>query len=359
MNKSGKLVVFWVGNGNNEPAWAKAISSHNSVLLFQRSLLTQQYSVWENGQQIFLSPEKRIGWQFLDRVFFGFFSTFGLLRLTFSLARGKKIDLLVVEGARGLTGVFLKWVGLVKAVVSVHNDFLPSIGSPAVRLHRRINTILSNLAARNSDEVWRLSPRIPIGKNHPNNYVVPVFINENKNAGQKLDSIMYVGFPSKDHALEILFEIAGRHRIPLEIIGESAYLNSIRPAAPAQTTFHGYITDPDRIAEIIARCFCGYAVYLNTGSQSYSYYGFASKTFHYLSNNVPVVTTSTSFFSEIIESKGIGHVVAPEADAIEKAILDIKNRFEEFSSHINTFRQEWNSQAVRFFDERMAVLLRG
>ena len=98
---------------------------------------------------------------------------------------------------------------------------------------------------------------------------------------------------------------------------------------------------------------------MNTGSQSYSYYGFASKTFHYLSNNVPVVTTSTSFFSEIIESKGIGHVVAPEAEAIEKAILDIKNRFEEFSSHINTFRQEWNSQAVRFFDERMAVLLHG
>jgi glycosyltransferase involved in cell wall biosynthesis len=205
--------------------------------------------------------------------------------------------------------------------------------------------------------VWRLSPRILIGKNHPNNFVVPVFLNENKTVRKKVDSIIYVGFPSKDHALDILFEIAERHNMPLEIVGESAYLDSIRSTAPAQTKFHGYITDSDRIAEIVAHCFCGYAVYLNTGKHSYSYYGFASKTFHYLSNDVPVVTTSTSFFSEFIESKGIGHVVPPEPEAIERAILDIKTRTEEFSKQIAIFRQEWNSKVGRFFDYRMAVLL--
>jgi len=84
MNKCGKPVVLWVGNGNNEPAWVKTISTQNSVLLFQRSVLTRQFSVWENGQQVFLSPEKRIGWQLGDRVFFGCFSAFRLLQLILS-----------------------------------------------------------------------------------------------------------------------------------------------------------------------------------------------------------------------------------------------------------------------------------
>jgi glycosyltransferase involved in cell wall biosynthesis len=357
MSANRKVIVFWVGNGNNEPAWAKIISRQHRVLLIQRGLLTQQFSIWENERQIYSSPEKRIGGNFLDQIFFGLISAFKFWRLTKIHTKNANLDLLIVEGARSLAAIFLKRIGRAKAVVAMFNDFLPPVGSLPVRWHRQLNAILCNWAAKNSDEIWRLSPRIPTGQNHAQNFVVPVFINEPTVAKQKLDAIIYVGFPSRDHALEILFDVAKRHQIPLEIVGESPYLESIRPLAPPQTKFHGYVTDFDRIAKIITRCFCGYAIYLNTGQQSYSYYGFASKTFHYLSNDVPVITTNTSFFSAYIEAEGLGHVILPEAAAIEKAILDIRSRPQEFSHRIETFRKAWNTQAVRFFEERMTALL--
>jgi glycosyltransferase involved in cell wall biosynthesis len=253
--------------------------------------------------------------------------------------------------------MWMKWMGKVRTLVSVHSDHLPLAGSLPVRLHRRFNLTLNRFIARHADEVWRLSPRIPIGERHPHNYVVPVYINDNKIPLETRRDIVYVGIPSPDHALDVLFDVARRHDIPLHIVGDSPYLRSIQMLAPPKTEFHGYVTDPVQIREIVRRCFCGYAVYRNTGPENYSYYGIPSKPFHYFANNVPVLITNTAHFSQYIEKHGVGCVVPPDPEKIERAILEMQKRSEEFYLAITRFRVEWNQDTEKFIAKRMAALL--
>jgi glycosyltransferase involved in cell wall biosynthesis len=352
-----KRVVMWMGMGNNEPGWAKIISTASNVFMV-RCGLVQQISVWENGQCTWLVLGKPAGrWLLIDRVFFGFFSACRLTWLTWKHTRQQPVAFMVVEGPRGFLALWLKWLGKVQALVSLHSDFLPPTGKWPVRLHRCLNMALNRFIARHADEVWRISPRIPIGDGHARNFVVPIYIDDNRIPLLERRGIVYLGVPSEDHALDVLFEIARRHNIPLHIIGASPYLDSIKSSAPADTTFHGYLTDPARIAEIVKHCFCGYAVYRNTSPQNYSYYGVPSKSFHYLANNVPVVTTDTAHFSQIVENHHVGRVVSPEPEQIEAAILQMREHSRAFYDAVNRFRIEWNRGVEDFLAGRMKVLM--
>jgi glycosyltransferase involved in cell wall biosynthesis len=353
-----KHIVMWMGNGNNEPGWAKILSNRGLVFLVQGSSKTPLISTWQNGLQTKLeTTSPLLRWPLIDRVFFGFFSAVQLARLTLKHTRGEPIALLIADGPSGCLGLWMKWRRQVHTLVSMHSDYFPPVGTWFVRLHRCIIRALNRYVVHNADEVWRISPRIPTGKGHPRNYVVPVYINDNRTAMEERKDIVYLGVPSADHDLETLFEVARRHFIPLHIIGDSAYLRSIQLKAPPNTTFHGYLTDPERIKEIVKHCFCGYAVYRNTSPANYSYYGIPSKSFHYFASNVPVLTTNTAYFSQYIEKYSVGCVVLPDPAQIEAAILQMRDRYQDFYQAITQFRAEWNCNVGNFLIERMAVLL--
>ena len=236
-------------------------------------------------------------------------------------------------------------------------DFLPVQGAFHVKLHRWITGWLNKIVIHFSDEVWLVSPRIPAGLPSSRRFVVPIVLSDNQTLAQGRSAICYIGYPSPDHGLEMLFEVCRKHHLPLHVIGDSPYLATIKQLAPPATVFHGVMTDPENINEVIAKCFCGYAVYRNTGPNSYSYYGFPSKTFQYFANDVPVVTTRTSYFSDIIADRGIGLVVEPEAAQIEKAILTLKESDPAvYARIINDFRATWNVGVVRFHQERIHAL---
>ena len=347
---------MWMGSATNEGAWAEILSSFGEVFLVRCGKMRED-SIWSNGSQIFVSGKKPVTrWRWLDNVFFGFFSAFGIMRQTLKWTHGEPIALLIVEGPRGLLAVWLKRLGRVRALVSLQSDYLPPAGKLHVRLHRRANMALNRFIGHNADELWKLSPRIPIGAGHPHTHVIPVYINDNKIPPTERREIMYFGVPSQDHALDVLFDIARQHDIPLHIVGDSPYLHSIRSSATPKTTFHGHV-EPEQLVEIARHCFCGYAIYRNTSPQNYSYYGFPSKYFHYLANNVPVLTTNTAFFSQDIEKNGVGRVVPPEPRQIEQAILEMRDRSQDFYQAINRFRAEWNLGVEGFLAGRMAVLL--
>ncbi|MGA3163567.1 MAG: hypothetical protein ABSD77_05135 [Verrucomicrobiota bacterium] len=351
-----KRIVMWMGSATNEEGWAKIISAANTLFLV-RSGRWRQDSTWVNGRQTFLSEKMPVArWRRLDDMCFGFFSAFRIMRRTLKWAEGEPIALLIVEGPRGLLAVWLKRWGKVRALVSLQSDYLPPVGKWHIRLHHRANMALNRFIARQADEVWRLSPRIPTGEGHSHNYILPIYINDNEIPPAERREIVYFGVPSEDHALDVLFQVARRHNIPLHIVGESPYLASIKADAPPKTTFYGYI-EPSRLSEIARHCFCAYAVYRSTGPQSYSYYGCPSKYFHCLANNLPLLTTSTAFFSGEIERNGIGRVVAPDPQQIEQAILEMRGHSQDFYDAINRFRAEWNRGVESFLTGRMAVLL--
>jgi glycosyltransferase involved in cell wall biosynthesis len=355
---SMKQIVMLQGMGNNERGWARLVSKFGRVTLIQQGLI-QHVETWESDRCIFNGPESSvISTRKIDEY------TFSALTFLRSLARfreqlgNEKVDVVIASNySLGLVALWLRWRRKTGRVCVLFTDYLPQRGSFAVRLHRRITSALNRYVARHADEVWSVSPRIPTMQENPKNFVVPICLDDNQvSAGQRTE-IGYIGFPSPDHALDILFAICKKHNIRLNIVGHSSYLDTIKHLAPADTVFHGTLNDNVKIKDILSRCFCGYAVYRNTGPQSYSFYGIPSKTFYYFASNTPVVTTNTADFTPRIEEFGVGRVVEPAPEEIEKAILQLKNNYETYSHAIDRFRSEWNHGAETFHRERMSVLL--
>jgi glycosyltransferase involved in cell wall biosynthesis len=351
-----KQIVMLQGMGNNERGWARLVSRFGRVTLIQQGMI-QHVEIWEAGGCVFNGPETSVaGSRKWDEM------TFSLLTFLRSLARfreqlrGGKADVIIAANySMGLAALWLRWRGKTRRVIVLLTDYLPRRGSLAVRLHRRITTALNRFAARHADEVWSVSPRIPTNQVNPKNFVVPICLDDNQIPAGPRAEIGYIGFPSPDHALDLLFAICKKHRLRLNIVGNSPYLQTIRHLAPADTVFHGTINDNVKINEILARCFCGYAVYRNTGPQSYSYYGIPSKTFYCFASNTPVVTTNTAHFTQEIENYGVGRVVEPRLEEIEQAILQIQGQFPKYFEAIGRFRQAWNVVAEKFHRERLAA----
>jgi glycosyltransferase involved in cell wall biosynthesis len=344
------------GMGNNERGWARLVSQFGRVTLIQQGML-QHVETWENGNCSFNGPEASVvSTRIWDEV------TFSALTIRRSLARvrehlpGDIADIIVASNySMGLAALWLRKRGRAKKVILLLTDFLPIRGSLAVRIHRRITRFLNCFAARCADEVWSVSPRIPTMIENPVNFVVPICLDDHQMPVGVRQEIGYIGCPTPDHALEIIFEICKRHNIRLNIVGFSPYLDSIKHLAPKDAVFHGMLNDTTKISQIMSRCFCGYAVYRNTGPQSYSYYGIPSKTFSYFASNTPVVTTLTAHFTQEIEKYGVGRVVEPNALEIENAILQLKSNFPQYHHAINAFRATWNAGAERFHRERLAA----
>ena len=353
-----KHIVMLQGMGNNESGWARLASKFGRVTLIQL-VPFEHVEIWENGHCISKGPESSfMKTRPLDEMIFSALTIWrGITRGRKQIGSGKADVLIAASYGLGLAALWLRWSGRTQRVVALLTDYLPPRGSWGVCLHRRITSALMKFVVRHADEVWTVSPRIPMTAFNARNFVVPICLDDNESQCEGRNEIGYVGFPSPDHALDILFEICKKHRFRLNIIGDSPYLQSIKHLAPDNAVFHGVINDPAKVKHVISRCFCGYAVYRNTGPTSYSYYGIPSKTFYYFASNTPVVTSLTAHFTANIEKFGVGRVVEPTMEQIEKEILQLQKEFSAYFEAINVFRKNWNAEAEQFHYDRMAVLM--
>jgi glycosyltransferase involved in cell wall biosynthesis len=354
-----KHIVLVLGAGLNERGWARDFSRYAKVTLIQIGLV-EHIETWQNQEQTYSGPEvKTARLRRLDDMLFGSVSFLRTLWLLLRVSRAGKIDLLITGFySSGMAALLLRSVGKIKKITFFLTDYLPPSGSWFVRFHRRVTSWLVYRATKSADEAWALSPRIKAAEANKNHFVVPMHIGLRPNLDRKREEIGYIGFPSYDHAIDVLFEICAKNSIRLNIIGESAYLNSIRHLAPPQTVFHGIQNDENVIGDILSRCFCGYAIYRNTSPTSYSYYGFPSKSLYCFANNVPIVITNVAYFNENFEKEGVGRVVAPDPKEIEKAILQLRDDYDRYSKEIDRFREEWNAKVEIFHRDRLETLLR-
>ena len=352
-----KQIVMLQGMGNNERGWAALVSKFGRVVLVQHGF-SELVEIWQEGRCTYQGPEKDLRkFRPLDEVMLGFLTFVRSIKYCCRFSEGRKIDLIIATNYRmGLSALLLRKIGKTPRVVCLLSDYMPINGSFLRRTHRMITRCLTRFVVRHVDEVWSVSPRIPTAKVNRRNFVLPICINDCYVPPGQREEIGYIGYPSPDHALDSLFDICKRHQFRLNIIGDSAYLQSIKHLAPPGTVFHGMLNDPEKINSILARCFCGYAVYYDTSPQSYSYFGIPSKTFYCFASNTPVVTTNTAHFTQYIEACGIGRVINPTPEEIEKAVLELKEKFQLFYEAINRFRETWNAKAGRFHHERLAAL---
>lgn len=354
-----KTIVMMVGIGNNDRGSARLTSKFGRTILLQDAYIEHR-EVWENGMRIFNGPEIKIQQpRLLGELTFGLVAIPRFLKNYREAVQGGKCDVAITSSyVQTSVGLWLRATGRTRKVVCIISDYLPPRGKFTVRMHRRISGMLTRIVGWLSDEVWAVSPRIPTMKVNPNNHVLPLLIDNNNVPPTGRNEIGYIGFPSPDHAVDVLFEICKKHGFKLNIFGDSPYLQSIKHLAPADTVFHGITNDNVKIGQVLARCFCGYAVYRNTSPNSYSYYGIPSKCLQLFASNVPVVTTNTAHFTQYISSSGAGCVVNPDPEEIEKAVLDIRARFLVYYEAINRFRTTWNIGVEKFHHDRIEALLK-
>ncbi len=339
-------------------ASAQLASEFGRTVLLQDGPISHR-EIWEKGERTYNGPEvknKKPG--LLAELTLGLPGILRTVRDYHQLMNNGPSDL-VITGAYGqtLAGLWLRATGKTRKVVCIVSDYLPPRGTLTVRIHRRVTGFLVRVAAKLSDEVWAVSPRIPTAKVNPHNYVLPLPIQDNCTPLGDRNEIGYIGFPSPDHAMDVLFEICRKHHFKLNIFGDSPYLQAIKHLAPPDTVFHGITNDTAKIGSVLARCFCGYAVYRDTSAESYSHYGIPSKCLQLFANNVPVVTTNTAYFTQYIATSRSGCVVEAKPDQIEQAVLDIRARFPVYFEAINQFRETWNAGAKKFHHERIGELL--
>jgi glycosyltransferase involved in cell wall biosynthesis len=353
-----KRIVLLQGTGLNERGWAKMISAHGNVVLIQRTFV-EHIEIWEAEKNLYSGSEIPVHRnRVLDEMTFGARNQLLVFRF-WKYFNPQKADVVVaVSYSFAMLALFFRLLGRTRKVVCTIVDYLPPAGGLAVRIHRRITNIISRWVARQSDEVWTISPRILSAAANPRNFVMRFPIENNDTAANSRHEIGYIGFPTPDHALDILFAICKKHGFRLNIVGDSPYLQSIKHLAPPDTVFHGITNDSVKINSILSRCFCGYAIYRNIGPGNYSYYGFPSKTLHWFANNTPVVTTNTSLFTDDIAQSGTGCVVEPVLEQIEQAVLDMRAHFPFYYEAINRFRETWNAGAKQFLHERFGALLK-
>jgi glycosyltransferase involved in cell wall biosynthesis len=353
-----KQIMMVMGMGINERGWAKIISQYGRVTLIQLGVV-EHVEIWEQGKRVYDGPQSRtVRHNKWDQASLGLATMFRAIQLARHHSKGVKIDILLAGlHSGGLAGLWLRRLGECRRVISFLADYLPPRGPWTVRVHRRLTGWLVQWIAKHSDEAWTISPRIRVASPKPPRFVMPICVGQNPSPAGPREEIGYIGFPSPDHALDVLFDICKRHSLRPNIIGDSPYLQSIKHLAPPGTAFHGLLNDEEKIGEAFKRCFCGYAIYRDTGPTSYSYYGFPSKTLYCFASNVPIVITNVAHFNETFERRGVGRVVEPVPEQIEKAILQIKANYPAYSAAIDRFRSEWNEGVEAFYRERLAVLL--
>lgn len=354
-----KQIVMLVGIGNNDRGSARLASEFGRTILVQDGPINH-VEIWENNVRTFNGPEIRAQKSRLRpelTLLFGF-GIFRNVKWFKQHTPGGKCDLIITSAfEQTAAGLWLRATGKTRKVVCIVSDYLPQTGTFSVRIYRRITGFLTRLVARWSDEAWAVSPRIPTVKVNPRNFVLPLLIDNNQSPPEGREEIGYIGFPSPDHAIDILFDVCRKHGFKLNIFGDSPYLQSIKHLAPANTVFHGITNDNVKIGQVLSRCFCGYAVYRDSSPKSYSYYGVPSKCLQLFANNVPVVITNTAHFTQTIADSGAGCMVEPVPDQIERAILDIRARFPDYYNSINRLRDTWNAGVQKFHQERIAALL--
>jgi glycosyltransferase involved in cell wall biosynthesis len=353
-------ILLLQGVGNSEQAWARIISQQQGrVVLILRSHVIQ-LEVWEHGVCIHRGRKLRVCRSTATATYVLFIEPWvNLLIFGLSLwhTRGQPVAFAVgTNHDNGGIALLLRALGKVRRVAVLLCDYLPPRGPLLVRWYRRLGDALNRRAARWANEAWRVSPRISAAEENPRHFFAPLCLEDHGGSDRPRTDIAYLGHPSPDHAVDTLFEIAGRMGVRVHIIGDSPYLDTIRHLAPAETVFHGFLNDASAIDEILRDCFAGYAVYRTTGPDGYSYYGVPSKAFRYFSSNVPVVITDTADFVRHIRDAEIGRVVEPDAAEIEAVLREFQQNYSTYAENIRRFREDWNAGVVRFLAERGKAL---
>src|SRR5471032_302770 len=192
-----KQIVMLEAMHWNEKLWAKVMSRFGKVALVQLEGFgfTEHVEVWQDGQCVRSTPPKNsICLGYLDMATFGLVLALTTLKRAWPVMKSQRTDLVIASAnSMVMAALFFRAIGWTRKVVCLVGDYFPPQGTLAVRVYRRISRYQTGWLARRSDEVWLISPRIPITGANPRNFLVPIWMDDADYLQSAREEIGYIG----------------------------------------------------------------------------------------------------------------------------------------------------------------------
>ncbi len=248
-----------------------------------------------------------------------------------------KMAFFTVNAYPALIGSLLKYIGVVSNVRYWVWDYYPVHGpSWTLQIIRYCYLIFDMLALRLSDSL--IFPNIRQRRLRENlhgikgNYpIVPLGSSKPARFRKTIShTIGFLGMLKGSQGLDLILlsfnEIRKRYPdIRLEIIGSGPEEESIRKRAMQlgnRVKFYGFIEDQNTLNTIVRRWFAGLAIYEPVPGNE-SYFGDPSKIKVYLSQGVPIITTSVTEYGQKAKLYNFGINSRYNVQGVVHAILTI------------------------------------
>jgi glycosyltransferase involved in cell wall biosynthesis len=259
----------------------------------------------------------------------------------------KEIVFIGADPLNAVSGVLLKKMGKISKAIFYTVDYTKTrFGNKILNwCYQQID----QHCIKNADEVWNVSSRIyalrkKLGVPAKKNLYIPNMPSEDYKAylqnkrerftlitlgilGEQLDfSNLFKAMKSLEAKFpELKLKIAGDGPKRDELEAEAKELGLSK-----KVDFLGYISH-DQALEAISKSGVGLALY--NGNWSFNYYGDSMKCREFFCFGLPVMTTDTHSTADDIRENKTGEVVAMDAKAYEKALIQIFSNYETLSKN--------------------------
>ncbi len=268
---------------------------------------------------------------------------------------------LTVNAFTAWIGNILRSLGIVQRTIFWVWDYYPP-GFPNwnIRLARWTYWKFDKISSISSDSTIFLNKRLielrqQIGvlstkKNYP---IVPIGTNIGSISFAKKHIIGHLGVLKRSQGLDLLFDNLETltRRIPdlkIEIIGSGPDENHFksRVKSSQQVKFFGFVKNDNSVEKIIRNWSLGVATYIPDTSNA-AYWTDPSKIKAYISQGVPVITTSITPFSQEIKKSGAGAVIDYfDRQQFINAVITILKKQKQFKQRAFLLAQEYFYQKL-------------
>lgn len=282
----------------------------------------------------------------------------------------RKFDVYIgIDGLCTLFGLILKKLGKCRKVIYWSMDFVPFNRFKDKWknfLYHKVNTF----SCKNSDEVWDLSPRMPLGrkkylkikhKDYKLHRIVPygVWTSQIKTISYdkcEKQTLVFMGHLLKKQGIDMIIKkipdiVREIPNFELKIIGDGNYKNQLERLVDIlevknYCTFLGRISDK-RLRKEIAKSAVAIAPYY-VGKDSYTYYADPGKVKTYLACGVPVLLTNLPWNVKEIEKSKCGLIIKDDGnDLVNKLAYLMKKEINpKFRKNAIKYSEKFNYEKI-------------
>lgn len=254
-----------------------------------------------------------------------------------------KIDLYVgVDGTNAFVGILLKKIGRVNTVVFYTIDYVPD-RFPSKILNGFYH-FFDTFAVKHADKVWNLSDIMVKEREkkgisveyRKKQIVVPVgteiAVKPKPLSKIKRYSVAHMGHLIEKQGVQLFIQsipdiVKQIPKFHAEIIGGGEYEATLKGLAKdlnvaKYITFHGFIKDHTEVEELLSRCACAIAPYIDS-KENYVRYTDPGKVKAYLAVGLPIVITKVPSIADLIHKKKTGFAVKDRPEEVSQAVVNL------------------------------------